>query len=117
MGPLYLLFLLSFGLTAQDLIPSPSVLSDSWHTAGGTVQNEMGSMAFTVGQIYHELSITERQGSVQKSIQRAFTDTTKSEPHQDDQGSITLYPNPFTDHFVIKFMDGPYGFSNFRLFD
>jgi len=115
---LYLFILLSYSLPAQEITVGSSALSHSWHTAGGTVKNEIGSVAFTVGQVYHEIVTPKMKGSVQKTIQRAVTDTTESNMSDYGQeGVIKFYPNPFTDHFVIKFRDGPQGFSNYSLFD
>ena len=95
-----------------------STFSHSLNISGGTTKNKSGSLSFTVGQVYHEVSTVREQGSIESTIQRAVENIIEPDVEiENDNESIIVHPNPFTDHFVLKFTDGQYDLSNYSLFD
>ncbi len=84
------LFLASYGLGQTSV-----------NTTGGKVSNNSGSVSYSIGQVaYHSVSNTS--GMLTQGVQQAYIISTLNADEKTFNFSLTAYPNPTTDHLILR---------------
>ena len=84
------LFLASYGLGQTSV-----------NTTGGTVSNNSGSVSYSIGQVIYQ-SISNTSGSVTQGVQQAYIVSTLNSDEKTFNFSLYAYPNPTTDHLILR---------------
>ena len=95
-----LLFFILMYLAGQSRLQAQETVSASGGNATGTT----GSMSYTVGQVFYS-SVTGTNSKVAEGVQQPYDifRVTSSRENMGLSETVSVYPNPTTEHMFIKF--------------
>jgi hypothetical protein len=70
-------------------------------TSGNSTSNSVGSMSYTVGQVFY-LAPSSTQSSIVQGLQQAFEISVASLDEETENVSILVYPNPAINDLVLE---------------
>ncbi len=105
------LLLLGLGLTGLQA-------QESMNSAGGVSSGSEGSVSYSVGQITYQ-TLTGTNGSVTEGVQQPYEISviTAIEEAKSINLSVSAYPNPVTDHLILRIDDFDISGLYYQLFD
>jgi hypothetical protein len=91
----------NFFITGCLFLASYGLGQTSVNTIGGTVSNNSGSVSYSIGQVAYQ-SISNTSGMVTQGVQQAYIISTMNLDEKTFNFSLTAYPNPTTDHLILR---------------
>lgn len=85
-------------------------------TAGGDVENGVGSVSYSIGQVFY-LTIEDDEFSVSQGIQQAYDVDVLSTDELSFVIDLMVYPNPTTDILNLEVSDFTSSKMNYQLYD
>ena len=83
------------------LLTSYSLSQTSFNASGGTVSNNSGSLSYTIGQVAYQ-SVSNTSGTISQGVQQAYIISTLNMEEKTFNFSLSTYPNPTTDHLILR---------------
>lgn len=91
----------NFFISGCLFLASYSLGQTSVNALGGMVSNNSGSVSYSIGQVAYQ-SVSNKSGMVTQGIQQAYIISTMNMDEKTFDFSLTAYPNPTTDHLILR---------------
>lgn len=85
-------------------------------TAGGIASNTYGSVSYSIGQIAYQ-SVSNTSGAVNQGVQQPYVISTLRLEETDYNLSLSAYPNPTTEHLILRVGNFNQEKLSYKMFD